>query len=182
MKKKLKRLEDIFGKRWNEYSTKKRFPRKEDNLEVGPFQNTLEFVSLVENWEKVVGKMLASNSRPLKIQRGKLILICKSAAFSNEIGFLANPLIKKIKGQFPKLKFSKLGFICSESIFNKKMNEKIEEKRPQPKVPKHKYSPQYNQLKKKVEAEFDFFDDADENQFKELLVSLKIQQSELENS
>lgn len=50
----------------------------------------------ISAWEKAVGPQIASQTQPLKIQDGKLIVKVESSTWKNELVFLKQELIGKL--------------------------------------------------------------------------------------
>jgi len=55
---------------------------------------------VVNEWEKIVGKKIASVTTVEKVVDGKLIVRVKSSAWRNELSFLKKEIIKKINKKF----------------------------------------------------------------------------------
>lgn len=132
-----------------------------------------DFIYLVQNWEDIVGAMLASNTIPLKIKNGQLIVLTRHAIFSQELGFMSPVILEKIAQRFPQFKnqVKKIKFVTSENYFNIPVEKEVHKEkfihRP------HAFSPQYQQ--KKLMAQKEFADIEDE-ELKELLISLYLQE------
>lgn len=133
-----------------------------------------DFIHLVQNWEKLVGNMLAQNTVPLKIKADCLIVITKHAIFSQELGFMTPIIIKKISEMFPKFnnQFSKIKFITSEKYFNTPVTSTISQKKTNSFT--HTFSPNYQ--RRLVQAK-QMFDEIEDEELKEMLISLYLQQS-----
>lgn len=172
----LKSLRDFLAADTNEtevYTTdqKKRYYRQKLGL-YSRQNDCFDFIHLVQSWEDIVGPMLASNTIPLKIQNGQLIVLTKHAIFSQELGFMTPIILKKITQRFPKFKnqAKKIKFVTSEKYFN----VPIEKKSPTPKHSniQHAFSPEYQ--RKKILANKAFSEIEDE-ELKDLLISLYLQ-------
>ncbi len=145
-------------------------------------KDSFDFLDLINHWNLVVGDMLAKNTVPLKIQRGSLIILTKHSAFSNELSFMEKPLIKKIVNEYPPLKgkFKRIFFQTSSNYFD---NNNKEEK-PQTindyidtqKSVDHKHSPFHKEKLNKADKDFNFLED--DNEMKDLLISLRMQVSD----
>ena len=134
-----------------------------------------DFIHLVQNWEQIVGPMLSQNTAPLKVKGDSLIVITKHAIFSHELSFMTPILIKKINKMFPKFsnQFSKIKFINSEKYFN--LPQKIDARVNQSaKFNGHAFSPFHQ---RKLADAKKLFEDLDDEETKELLISLYLQQS-----
>lgn len=55
---------------------------------------------VVNEWEKIVGKKIASVTTVEKVVDGKLIVRVNSSAWRNELSFLKREIIKKINKKF----------------------------------------------------------------------------------
>lgn len=55
---------------------------------------------VVNDWEKIVGKKIASVTTVEKVVDGKLIVKVNSSAWRNELSFLKREIIKKINKKF----------------------------------------------------------------------------------
>lgn len=55
---------------------------------------------VVNEWEKIVGKKIASVTTAEKVVDGKLIVRVNSSAWRNELSFLKREIIKKINKKF----------------------------------------------------------------------------------
>lgn len=55
---------------------------------------------VVNDWEKIVGKKIASVTTVEKVVDGKLIVRVNSSAWRNELSFLKREIIKKINKKF----------------------------------------------------------------------------------
>lgn len=134
-----------------------------------------DFIYLVQNWEEIVGPMLSQNTTPLKVKGDALIVITKHAIFSQELGFMSPIILKKIEQKFPKFnnQFSKIKFITSEKYFN--LPDLKKEISPKKNVANnHTFSPIYQ---KKLLSAKSMFSGIEDEEVKELLISLYLQQS-----
>ncbi len=154
--KELKSLSDIFAhedseeelytsdqrKRW--WRAKKGYYTKKEGL--------FSFVHLIKAWEEIVGKVLASNTSPLKIKNKTLYISTKHSVFANELSFLIPKILEKVHESFPELKeqVTKVKFAHSNLSTKSSPAKKISTNKP--KKPKlHPYSPEY--LERKVRAQ-----------------------------
>ncbi|MBL7665914.1 MAG: DUF721 domain-containing protein [Bacteriovoracaceae bacterium] len=136
----------------------------------------LDFVQLVQNWDKIVGTSLAQNSQPLKIQNSTLFVLVKHSVFSQELNFLSETLKQKIIEHFPSLRsfVYQIKYLSSPQFFQKKAEQKLEQQIKHSQT-NHPQSPYY--LQKKAEAE-KIFSHLEDREAKDLLVSLYLQTHE----
>jgi hypothetical protein len=141
-------------------------------------KGTFDFIHLIKNWEGIVGKMMASNTIPLKISYQSLIISAKHPIFAQELGFLAPMIIEKIHIQFPELKdkISKIKFShsnVSSDQFANHSNKKIYKKPEKSKKQKlHPYSPEYQQLKIKAGQ---LFEDIEDEEVRKILTTFLLE-------
>lgn len=137
---------------------------------------TFDFIYLIRNWDKIVGKLLSQNTIPHKIQRSTLIIMTKHNVFAQELSFMGPQIIKKIESEVPelagkvtKIKFSHANYSWDD--FQKKKDKKAGPSAPEaPKL--HPYSPQYQLKKKQAES---LFSDIEDEETRELLMKLFIE-------
>lgn len=132
-----------------------------------------DFIHLVQNWEKIVGPMLAQNTVPLKIKADYLIVITKHAIFSQELGFMTPIILKKITQLFPKFnnQFNKIKFINSEKYFTVVPPKSLEKNNLKSKQG-HAFSPDYQRKLMHAQKMFQHIED---EEIRDLLVSLFLQ-------
>ena len=113
-------------------------------------RTSFDFIQLIQNWEKIVGKMMAQNTIPLKIQNRTLVIVAKHAIFANELNLMSPQLIKGVTDLFPALdgKINKVKFYHSDysSEYFNKIHEK--KKAPVQKQELHPFSPEFKKKKK----------------------------------
>lgn len=139
------------------------------------YQDSFDFLQLISNWQQIVGPTLAANTYPLKITNGSLTILTKHSIYSQELSFLAEDIKKQIIKLYPTLKtfIKTLRFQTSSSFFEKKLLQ--EEAVPKTiNKSKHNFDPHYRE--KLFEAKEEFSDIEDE-ELKEILVSLYLQRS-----
>lgn len=132
--------------------------------------DTFSFIHLIKAWEEIVGKMLASNSIPLKIKSKTLYIMTKHQIFAQELGFLNQTILEKIEDRFPEIagKINKIKYINNEFTlqdFNHP-NNPTEEKKSKPKL--HPYSPEY---KRRVHHANELFQDIEDEVIKQALIN-----------
>ncbi|MFO0551594.1 MAG: DUF721 domain-containing protein [Polyangiaceae bacterium] len=49
------------------------------------------------DWERAVGTRIAARTRPAKLDRGVLLVLTASAAWSNELSLLAGPIVEQLR-------------------------------------------------------------------------------------
>lgn len=63
----------------------------------------LEEARLVEEWDRIVGDLLAERSNPVEVREGVLLIEVCDNAWMQELRFHQNRIIAKIHERFPKL-------------------------------------------------------------------------------
>lgn len=131
--------------------------------------DAFDFIYLIQAWQEIVGPMLASNTRPLKINNKVLLIMVKHPIFSQELKFMTQMIIDKVIERFPKLKDSikQIKFINSESFFKPFADEVEQKKELGPKL--HPFSPQAQAKRREANM---LFDDIDDEGLKELFINL----------
>ena len=131
-------------------------------------QDIFDFIYLIQAWEEIVGKMLSSNTKPLKINKKVLFIIVKHPVFSNELKFMVQMIIDKIVEKFPKLQghITQIKFINSEGFFKPVQGMEIEKKA---KKTLHPFSPEVQMKKFKADQ---LFDDVEDLELKQLFIDL----------
>lgn len=169
----MKKLKDILNssEQFKSFRTKK---RKYD-IE---YNNGLDFLKLVERWDQVVGEKLALNTRPLKLNRGQLLVITKHATYASQLNFLMLDIIKKIEQNFPNLKGSiqKIRFRASNSFYENQLFDQIEQTKNSEKDIKtttyHQYSPDFRLRQEQAKK---LYQDIEDDGLKQALIDLYIQ-------
>lgn len=155
------------------YSTeqKKRKQRKNKGL-YSRGESTFDFIYLVKNWEKIVGKMLSENTIPLKVRNSSLIIMTKHSIFSQELGFMSQQIITRIEELYPKFKGHIKNIKFSHGKFStEEFNKTKEFVAPKKKIKSHKFDPKLQQ--KKIQAK-DMFKDVEDEEIRSLLETLYI--------
>lgn len=49
------------------------------------------------DWETAVGTRIAAKTRPIRLDRGLLMVVASSAAWSNELSLLSQPIIQRLR-------------------------------------------------------------------------------------
>ncbi len=141
--------------------------------------DAFDFFSLLNHWEEVVGTSLAQNARPLRIQHQTLIIITRHSAYAQQLSLLEDAVKKKIFTHYPILRshIQKLRFQNSETFFKKWDQEKDRDQKikEQNLTKRHQYDPNFQKKKESAER---FFQDVQDPELKEILVSLKLQQDD----
>ena len=165
-----KKLDSFF----NDHSEPKKSSQKRPNLRR---QNQVfDFLDLIRDWEKIVGPKLAKTTIPLNNQYGNLMVLTNHPAISQTLSFLEENIKKNIFKEFPSLKgkINRIYYQTNSTFFEKKMEEVIKRghspKREDTSF--HPYSPKYLKLKKEAE---NIFQEIDDNELKNLLISIYIQ-------
>ena len=142
---------------------------------------TFDFFALIEAWPEIVGQRLGKYTIPLKNNNNCLTVLTNHSAFSQDLGFLEEEIKKKIFKRFDSLngKISRINFIYNTQHFQTQVEmaqnftkapsekEKIKDE-----IIFHKFSPQYKALKSEAD---DLFNDLDDEEVKESLTSIFIQ-------
>ena len=66
---------------------------------------------LFANWEKIVGSGNAQNSWPESLDKGHLVVRCKSTAWATQLRLMQNQILENIDTSFPALKVESVKFI-----------------------------------------------------------------------
>ena len=139
-----------------------------------------DFIQLIRTWPTLIGKGMAKNTLPLKIESKELIILTKHSAVSQELSFMEKVIKQKIFDAFPPLKQSikRIRFQCNPSFFEitsrkqKSLKEKSVESTTDQTPKLHPYSPEYQQFKREAEKNLEHISDSD---LKETLISIYIQ-------
>lgn len=100
------------------------------------------------DWETAVGSRIATRARPARLDRGVLVVVVTSAAWSNELSLLAVPIVERLQG---------LGVKVTELRFRVgKLEPDVAANRRPPKV-----APRPVSLTRALEASLDAVPDAD---------------------
>lgn len=62
------------------------------------------------NWEKIVGNVIAKNTRPKNFYKDVLVIYVRNSAWTQELQFLKPQLLEKIRLEFPATKIRDLMF------------------------------------------------------------------------
>lgn len=176
------------------YSTdqKKRLKRAQKGY-IARDGGSFDFIYLIRNWDKVVGKLMSQNTIPHKIVKSTLIVMTKHNVFAQELSFMSPQIIQKIeenipdlKGRIKKIKFSHANYSSSQfqadqfqadqfqaGQFQEDNARQATFKKPNPVSSEaaklHPYSPHYQIKKKKAEQ---LFSDIEDGELKDLLSAL----------
>ena len=122
-----------------------------------PLRSSFDFLSLIRDWETIVGKQLAQVTIPLKMAGKTLIILSSHPLYSQHLSYMDRAVIKKVTVTFPRLKgkINSMGFQNNESFFRKKKEEQskihLREEKPPLARKLHPKSPEYRRLKKEGE-------------------------------
>jgi hypothetical protein len=132
-------------------------------------KSSFDFISLIETWPELVGKLLGENSVPIKIQTPFLIILTKHPIFSQELKHLEVTIIKKVTEKYPLLenKISKIKYIVNETFFNIKKETII----PKKENKFHPFDPKFINAKNEAEIEFSNVEDPE---LKDLFINIYI--------
>ncbi len=136
-----------------------------------------DFLELVREWPTLVGRTLGDNSVPMRLKNGTLFILTRHPVFSQELSYLATPLLGKVSQRFPRLgpQLHKLAFETNESFFISH-HAKVAEK-PAAAAP-HPFDPAYRRLKSEAEA---LFRDVEDPKEKERWISLYVQSAQAQD-
>lgn len=182
------RLNELLNKNFTIPTSSSRDARYGRNSQqAGSLEDAFDFLKLVHNWEKVVGRKLAKHTTPLKNKRGVLVLLTDHSAISSQVSFMSDLIIQKVQEHYPALKgkIKKLSFIVDSAHFQrcrdqqqrqlKALGEKklgVKKAAPKPTGKNHPYSPEYRKLKSQAQEKFANIKDPD---VRELLISIYLQ-------
>lgn len=68
----------------------------QEYLEALKMNSKLKEVSLISNWENMVGRTVARATKDIYIKDKKLFVVLKSSVVRNELAFIKEPLIKRM--------------------------------------------------------------------------------------
>jgi hypothetical protein len=161
-------------------------PKKFNTRSQRPYYkgDSFDFLSLIAQWEDIIGPKLAKHTIPIKNRYRVLTIMTDHPAYSQQLSFMETQIIEKISRRFPELALSlkKIIFQVNTRYFNQKADElrqaaqarpnKTSEKKVQPKKIYHPYDPQVRRFKQEAESEFS---DIEDSEIRENLISLFIQ-------
>lgn len=142
--------------------------------EMHSFYQTFDFLDLIKKWPEIVGPKLAPVTSPLKIKIDTLFVVTPHSAYTQELSFSVELIKGKIYEIFPQLKpiIKKVAFQTQENFFNQQA--KAEQEKQQTAPPKlHPQSPQYKKLKAEADR---LFGQIEDEELKNLMISLFMQQ------
>lgn len=136
--------------------------------------STFDFLYLVKNWDKIVGKMLSENTIPLKVRNSSLIVMTKHSIFSQELSFMSQQIIDNIENLYPKFKGHIKSIKFSHGKFSSEQFNTVKKKIDAPSKPKtHKFDPKAQQKKLKAKEMFSDVEDEEIQAILERLYVLK---------
>lgn len=134
--------------------------------------STFDFLYLVKNWDKIVGKMLSENTIPLKVRNTSLIVMTKHSIFSQELSFMSQQIIDNIENLYPKFRGHIKSIKFSHGKFSSDEFNTVKKKVDAPAKPKnHKFDPQAQQKKLKAK---EMFSDVEDEEIQAILERLYI--------
>lgn len=134
--------------------------------------STFDFLYLVKNWDKIVGKMLSENTIPLKVRNSSLIVMTKHSIFSQELSFMSQKIIDNIENLYPKFKGHIKSIKFSHGKFSSEEFNSVKKKVVTPKKnTTHKFDPKLQQKKLKAK---EMFNDVEDDEIKALLETLYV--------
>jgi len=71
----------------------------------------LSQAELFASWEKLVGELNAKNSTPENLDKGTLVIRCKSTAWATQLRLMQQQILERVNEEFPTLKIEILKFI-----------------------------------------------------------------------
>jgi len=125
---------------------------------------TIDFLNLVKNWDKIVGEKLALNTRPLKLQRKTLLVITRHPSYASQLHFVSQDILQKIFKLYPNFQslIKEIKYRASNSFHEEQLFESIDHKHEEKRENAqtfHKLSPIYRELKLKAEELFAHVED-----------------------
>lgn len=75
------------------------------------WDSQLNEAELFVNWLKVVGDLNAQNSTPESLDRGTLLVRCKSTAWATQLRLMHNQILEKTQALFPTLNIEQIKFV-----------------------------------------------------------------------
>ena len=145
-------------------------------------KDSFDFLTLIKQWEEIVGPRLAEHTIPLKNSRKVLTVLSDHSAFSSQLSFLEQVLIKKVTERFPSLegKINKIVFQTNPRHFRDqlKATEPLKRKSETVEEITHKFSPLDQQLLRKAEQIFAHIED---EEMKKSMTSIFIQFNKSKN-
>lgn len=150
-------------------------------------KDAFDFFTLIESWSEIVGPKMGKHTIPIKNVNKTLTILTNHPAYSSQLTFLEEEIKKKIFTLFPSLRGSikKLYFQTGTSFFEQKKEEISKamsargnhslktDQNYRPKL--HPQSPQFKALKSKAMQEFN---DIEDEELKQKLISIYIQISQ----
>ena len=136
------------------------------------FYQTFDFLDLVKKWPDIVGPKLSDVTSPLRMRHDSLFVMTKHSVYSQELSFLGEEVKAEIFRQFPRLRniIKKIVFQTQEKFFEK---QELESARIEKEIQKlHPQSPRYKLLRIQAER---LFEDIQDKEFRERLISIFIQ-------
>jgi len=165
------------GSFFNDLATPKKYSEKKSGFKGG--HQGFDFLSLIKDWEKIVGPKLAKTTIPLNNQYGNLVVLTNHPAISQTLSFLENDIKKNIFKEFPSLngKIKRIYYQTNSTFFEKKMEDALKRGHLAKKHENtlHAYSPKYIKLKREAEI---IFQEIDDIEIKNILISLYIQNTQ----
>ncbi len=116
-----------------------------------------DFLTLIKDWDQIVGERLAKVTVPLKINYKTLYILTNHAAFSSTLSFMAEPIKKNISKRFPSLKntINSLYFQVNSEFFDQKIKHIKPLKEKKKDIKKlHPYDPEFKKIKTQADHEF----------------------------
>lgn len=142
-------------------------------------QEVFDFLNFVDKWPELVGQPFGSHTLPQKLTHGTLYLVTSHPAFSQGVSFMEKGLIENITKGFPGLKgkIRQLSFIVNAQVFNQaKEAQQTRSIKQSPenrsKNMPHRHSPEFKICRQRAE---EIFSDIEDQESKELLISIYIQ-------
>ena len=143
------------------------------------YHQGFDFLNLIKNWEKIVGAKFSKTTIPLSNQYGNLVILTNHPAISQTLSFLEEDIKKNIIKEFPTLvgKINRIYFQTNSTFFEKKMENALKRghgtEKKEPTL--HPFSPKYLKLKREADH---IFQDIDDEELKNLLISIYIQNTQ----
>lgn len=137
-------------------------------------RESFDFITLLQNWEDIVGKLLGQNTLPLKLKGNTLYIATKHSIFAGQMALMSPMIIQKIGEFYPSLSqgLKKIKYINSERLFSKKADQKHKTKSQNSHNTLHPYSPLYQQ---RTQMANDLFNDLEDKELSDIFTRLLLQ-------
>lgn len=77
------------------------------------WQKELQLAALIDGWDEIVGKNIASKTTILSVSEGTITVECSSTSWATELRRIRGEIITKIMAEYPASEIKELKFIVS---------------------------------------------------------------------